>query len=413
MRTAFMNELTALPNNGYPSLCRNVAIACGAGNGTKQGFDAGAEQLKLDTLINPIDYYLKIRALPDHSETRILDFDLNLAFSWNFMKKRGILKIPIPFLNNVRVTVDNTDPYDNCPGGNYGIIGGLADAIYGELGIDYNYPFKECFVPTVSALDLDRTYLEGVNGTESYLMANVYELITENSPFHENDGRGLKRIDAIYVGSENLNHITDGGITATTAGWMFKEIIRDTIRLNNQIFSSMDRQYEAKTSIIAASLHPVLINNGADITFVAGESITLKPGFQVESGSTFTAKIHRYNGTISSPSFMASAPRRKETNTPISLAVVASEISKPLELTNKSSIIPNPSNGTFMLHTGWSNNDSGVITIYNVMGKLIHREIMKGASQKIQISQPSGVYLLQITDANFRRETVKFIISLQ
>jgi len=66
-----------------------------------------------------------------------------------------------------------------------------------------------------------------------------------------------------------------------------------------------------------------------------------------------------------------------------------------------------------MLHTGWSNNDSGVITIYNVMGKLIHREIMKGASQKIQISQPSGVYLLQITDANFRRETVKFIISLQ
>lgn len=412
MRTAFMNELTALPNNGYPSLSRNIAIACGAGNGTGQGFNAGVEQIKLDTLIKPINYYLKIRALPDHSEVRILDLDLNLKIPWKFMRLRGILTIPIPFLNDVRVTVNNTDPYDNCPGGNYGIIGGLADAIYGELGIDYDYPFKECFVPTVSALDLDKTYLQSINDNGSYLMVNIHKKINNNKKYNEISNQNITYFNAIYSDTINLSHITGGGINDTTATWMLKEIIRDTIRLNNQSFSSLARQYEAKTSIIAASLHPVIINNGADITFVAGESITLKSGFQVESGSTFTAKIHRYNGTISSPSFMASAPRRKETITPISSTVVASERCISLELDNKTSIIPNPSKGTFMLHTGWSNSDSGVITIYNVMGKLIHREIIKGASQKIQISQPCGVYLLQVTDANFRKETVKFIISL-
>jgi hypothetical protein len=37
--------------------------------------------------------------------------------------------IPVPFLSDIHVKVNNTDPYDNCPGGKMDILKGLEDVI--------------------------------------------------------------------------------------------------------------------------------------------------------------------------------------------------------------------------------------------------------------------------------------------
>jgi len=223
--------------------------------------------------------------------------------------------------------------------------------------------------------------------------------------------------DAIYVGQENLTHITDGGINDTTSTWVIEEIIRDTIQFKDETFSTVSKQYEAKTCIIAGLTdgtgvnHPVVIGNGADITFLAGESITLRPGFHVEQGATFNARIHAYNGTIQSPSsqIMAYSPLRKGIgntgNPPISVPLKITPIR-----TERASIIPNPSQGSFTVNTGWAEEETGVITIFDLMSKQVISTNVKGGQKQLVLEEPPGMYLVRVTKEDHKTETIKLII---
>ena len=156
---------------------------------------------------------------------------------------------------------------------------------------------------------------------------------------------------------------------------------------------------------------PVVIKNGANITFLAGESIRLKPGFHVEQGATFTAKIHRYNGTfsLSSSSSVAYSSSPDIVLSPQNTSVVAAINDDSLKI-GKLSIATNPSHGIFRLNTGWGNEDSGVLFIYNATGRLIHREAIQGTTRIIEINQPAGVYFLKLIRLNYPTETLTFII---
>jgi len=419
MRTAFLNDMASLPNNGYPERCRNIAIACGSGTGVGQGFAPGAQQLNWDTvaIYGLLKFKLRINALPDHIDREILNLDMKVHVPWPFLRWIIWTWIPVPFLSDIHVKVNNTDPYDNCPGGKMDILKGLEDVIRDVLGQERGDDFFENFVPTVSALDLNKEYLESITASSSYLMTNIYDSITFGNPNREFSNHDTTPFDAIYVGQVNLPHITNGGINTMTASWMENEIIRDTIQLKDEMFSSVSKQYEAKTCIIAGSTdgtgvnHPVVIGNGADITFLAGESITLKPGFHVEDGATFNAIIHAYNGTIQSTlsQIMAFSPLRKGVgnsgNSPVSLPLK----SNPL-LTKRASIIPNPSQGSFTVNTGWAEEETGVITIFDLMGKQIINTNVKGRQKQLVLEEPPGMYLVRITKEDHQAETIKLII---
>lgn len=60
---------------------------------------------------------------------------------------------------------------------------------------------------------------------------------------------------------------------------------RQTHTLNTELFTSL--AYKAATTIVADNV----IHVGADVTYQAGDSITLKLGFEVKAGATFLAKI--------------------------------------------------------------------------------------------------------------------------
>jgi len=58
------------------------------------------------------------------------------------------------------------------------ILKGLDKAICEVLGQEEDYNLFESFVPTVSALDLNKGYLESITTSGSYLMTNIYDSIT-------------------------------------------------------------------------------------------------------------------------------------------------------------------------------------------------------------------------------------------
>jgi hypothetical protein len=419
MRTAFLNDMASLPNNGYPERCRNIAIACGSGTGVGQGFAPGAQQLNWDTvaIYGLLKFKLRINALPDHIEREILNLDMKVHVPWPFLRWIIWTWIPVPYLSDIHVKVNNTDPYDNCPGGKMDILKGLDKAIREVLGQSGDYNSFESFVPTVSALDLNKGYLESITTSGSYLMTNIYDSIIVKNPYHEFTNHDITPFDTIYVGQENLFHVTGGGISTMTASWMMNEIIRDTIQFKDVTFSTVAKQYEAKTCIIAGLTdgagvnHPVVIDNGADITFLAGESITLKPGFHVEQGATFNARIHAYNGTIQSPSsqIMAYSPLRKGVgnsgNSPMSIPLMSNSLRK-----ESASIIPNPSQGSFTVNTGLAEKEIGVITIFDLLGKQVISTNVKGGKKQLVLEVPHGMYLVRVTKEDHQAETIKLII---
>lgn len=424
LRTDFLDAMAEFPNNGYPQQCRNVAMSCGSGNGTPQnpGLNAGYEQINTNGIVPgefPFRYELKLNALPNKTMQEILYFDAEIGFSWNlFFLWSGINWEPAPKLSNLHYSVSNTEAYDNCPGGYYEIISSLNTALNKASGGTNEYNYKECFIPTVSALDLNNNYLKSINPPWiPFLMTDIHSKIMGDQSSLENSDKNITPFDAIYVGDDNLIHITGGGITVETRDWMLNEINRDNILINNITFSAKELQFEANNSIIASStnengvIQNVIINDGSDITFLAGNSIILNPGFCVESGSTFKTEIYQYNGTVTSSSMVSNSISLPQSLSLSKKKQVITTIKKTnQEKLNKMSISPNPTRGNFNLNVDICNNIVGFVSIYNMMGKLVYQNEMNQSSLNIQIDQPSGVYLLKVQCGDNRPMYNNFVI---
>jgi hypothetical protein len=172
LRAGLAADLAAV--GGYPALPRRVAFSDGAGDGTGQGFLPGAQLIQYDfsdtfgtVLING-----NVWAVPDGPATRIF---------------QG--RIRIFYISDTRrdVTVAGTKPYDSAPGGWRGSMAQLdtTQAPYGDIVALHD---NHCFIPTVSALDVD----------DSDLMRDLTlspDLAAE-SPF-----------DAVYYADSNEEHV--------------------------------------------------------------------------------------------------------------------------------------------------------------------------------------------------------------
>lgn len=412
LRTAFLEEMAAFPNNGYPQSCRNVAMTCGNGYGVGQGYDAGSEQINMDVQLGNTYAQLKVNALPDHNNLQILDFNAGARIPWKFLRKKGI--ITFPYIVNLQKSVNNTDPYDNCPGSHYSMLFDLGRAIEDLFKVNPANDQAECFIPTVSALDLNKSKLEQWAQTKdyNYLMSNIHEYMTfDGDDCCEISDHTKTPFDALYVGDENLSHITGGGITTKTVGWINKEINRETILINNIDYLNEDKQFEAKRNIIASSInnHVTILAN-SHITYLAGESIILNPGFQVNSGATFLASINNYECSFTSSAMISNYTSAPKNIFNVKNSSVTTPVTSSAQRNNELSISPNPSQGSFDLNSNWNINISGLVSIYNSTGKLVYQEKMLGTTKRIQINQPSGVYLLKATNGeNFTFSSIIII----
>jgi hypothetical protein len=141
----------------------------------------------------------------------------------------------------------------------------------------------------------------------------------------------------------------------------------------------------------------------ANISYRAGNTITLLPGFSVATNCTFHAFIHDCDGT--SNSFL------QRQGGPIDDSEEEKDIMEEAEV----SIFPNPSTGQFsvMLLTAEEEAEAEMqnISVFDINGHLVADYNMKGV-HNFQLDlkeQPAGIYLVRVT-TNEKVYTEKIII---
>ncbi len=74
----------------------------------------------------------------------------------------------------------------------------------------------------------------------------------------------------------------------------------------------------------------------------------------------------------------------------------ATGISNAVSPDDKIVVYPNPSHGNFTIETGTASFD-GMANIYDVTGRLIQSDVIKGVKADIQLQAPAGIYFLKLT----------------
>jgi len=181
----FNADLAAV--GGYPVIPRKAAVANGSGYGEDQGYTAGDQLILYEYSSFLVDIVGNVWAVPDGSPGMVFDGLMDLIW-------------PLPD-RDMRVTVSGTEPYDNAPGGTRASMVQMdtTEAPYGDIVALHD---DHCFIPTVSALDLDTDDLFHDIAFDPDLM--------DLTPF-----------DAVFYAATNEEHVT---ITPENAAWIIFEI---------------------------------------------------------------------------------------------------------------------------------------------------------------------------------------------
>jgi hypothetical protein len=138
LRAVLLDEFVSL--GVYPALPRKVAVANGSGNMAGQGFSAGEQIILYEYNSLLVDIVGNVWAVPDMTEHIILD---------------GVIDRIWPLSDDqMTVYIQGTKPIDNAPGGSRSSMAQMdaTEAPYGDIVALHE---SHCFVPTVSALDID------------------------------------------------------------------------------------------------------------------------------------------------------------------------------------------------------------------------------------------------------------------
>lgn len=399
MRGDFMEELNSLTPTGYPQQCRNVALSEGSGNGqTQHNLAPGGLYVDMnekEVLIENkrVKVTLKMRSLTDNQPVSVFESEFKVytklfGGSW---ASSG------PSLYD-NITVNNTKPYDSAPGGFYYIMEDLCKSLKEYTGSSFGYTGHECFIPTMSALDIR---------SSNNLNYNIRQEIMSDTNYIEIQNSSITPFNSIYAEINNKTHITDDGITKGMASYIISQIERGDLFFDDITLSSQTTQYEVINSIITGeegySGKNVEICNQSDITFVAGSTIVLNPGFSVEEGSSFNAYIKDFSCSSTPNSISPSFMRNNNIVENERVAKFKDKNSKFEDANNENiiSVYPNPSNGIFKISCNLDENSVGKVQIFDLIGHLLYKErINMKEENTINLPLKSGMYFLNIFNSN-------------
>jgi hypothetical protein len=183
----FMSDVAALGN--YPVNTRNVVVANGSGNMVDQGFHPGEQIILYEYESLLVDIIGNVWAVPDSANHIIFDGLINRI--WPFPDDQMV------------VYAEGTKPYDSAPGGTRSSMADM-DSLEAPSGDIIALHDRHCFIPTISALDLDSDDL-------FYDIVGDPDLLL-HTPF-----------DAVYYPAVNEEHIQ---ITSVSKTWFITEIER-------------------------------------------------------------------------------------------------------------------------------------------------------------------------------------------
>jgi hypothetical protein len=177
MRAQLAADFAAV--GGYPQDLRRVAFANGTGDGTGQGYAPGTKVIDYNYSNLLVTIKGDVWALPSPGPATVF---------------QGRIRIFLIQDTQKTVTIAGAKPYDSAPGGTRASMAqlGAVTAPYGDIVSLHD---SHCFVPTVSALDLDDTDL--------YLNVAALADPAAASPF-----------DAVYWAATNEEHVFISPVTA-------------------------------------------------------------------------------------------------------------------------------------------------------------------------------------------------------
>jgi hypothetical protein len=279
---------TYLDNLGYPDQTRNIAYVNGSNDGTLQ-VETMPEYIINRTLLFVLGFYsISAKAKytnPTEGNQVVAEF---IAFN--------LLTGGVHYLRHRDPNSLGEKPWDNAPGG---FQEHHVPAIFNSNTTNIHF----CFVPTVSAIDIDRSIFDAGNFT--YLndfdpTHNAFALVAQN----------LTPFDDIYIDNDNATHTTNEDNISNAVA--FAEIMYDNMYLQNRIIDK-NRDFEAINILAGSELDmltyispfenspythtkyidngKVIIKSGSIVNFNATQSISLEPGFETEQGATFATNI--------------------------------------------------------------------------------------------------------------------------
>ncbi len=293
------------------------------------------------------------------------------------------------------IEVSGTLPYDYAPGGQRSTLQETEQLILaGAEGAVATLHPDHCFVPTISALDLDP------NITDLFYNVDQGNIICDD----------LTPFDTYYAPDNNEDHLE---ITATNAEWLQYQITGSTflndLKLQNSRLNH-DLDFEEKGIIEAGRSITTEIPEGNFVippgrisSFVSAQKVVLKPGFRARDGSSFRAAI-------------CGPPANKdygwaENNTATESSMERLKMEEAADEIFAASIYPNPNSGSFDLKFRYSDPSKRVMMkITDLLGTTVHQEIFAPVTIKsLNLKGLSkGVYLLNCAqgDHHFIRKLI-------
>ena len=294
--------------DGFPGFTRNIAVANGSANNTRQNFDSGEILLELEK--NSITFIPLFPFYKHKTRFQASDYGQNNVFN-RFTGLYTLLGFTyIPIYQEQRWT-GASRLIDNAPGGTFGfhgIISSLTKLAWGSEP-DILVEESECFTPTISTLDIRNhnnfDYDYDVIANDLFWIRPNLQSPNHGYPHikHPTDHLNYTTFDAVFAPKTNDKHVEDE--SPEMADFIFNESGPYDLKLQNrnigEYLYNYKTEFEARNSIqIGKSVTFSTPEN--DFTIVpnascetrAGYQILLKPGFKAESGCRFLARIEEF-----------------------------------------------------------------------------------------------------------------------
>ena len=429
----FFTKINGLNNgNGYPVKCRNIAISDGSGLSGNQGFNPGDKLFAINKIFGLFNIVTDGWAVPSQTEPQTKE-KIFSGLAFFCIPCCFPFCIPIPFpcgvmcipTNISLVKVDNTDPYDNAPGGQGSFTRLLVDNIGGKYSDCKVAPCdmqREDFIPTISSLDLKNTtnlfyhVKNNITGTDGIAFKGI-DYSSSVSPF-----------DAIFVSATNQPHVI-GGLTQEIANFICDEIMPEHLFLQNRTVTDAT-DFEALKTVTAGynvtNRYPqgdFIVENTGHVNIRGGESVTLKPGTHLKPkhGGSIRVYANPFPPVCTGQCRMAynnnHASSSSSSNQMLPPADVVLQEVKGSEKNILVHCFPNPF--TDHAHIDYSIKETGYvnISVYNSSGIKISDLINNNNHSTGNFtttfdahSLPAGMYAISI-QINDKREVLKIIKS--
>lgn len=188
------------------------------------------------------------------------------------------------------------------------------------------------------------------------------------------------------------------------------DIVPSLFSLSNTIIHTGDIIcFNALQNItVAGDGQNVIIQNNAEVNFIAGKTIRFLPGFSAVSGSV----VHGYITTDNNfcDGYLTSSILQ---NPEVKGIEISEKKADPVDLTTEMQVkvYPNPNSGSFKIDLIHFEN-SAVVRIYNLIGEVLYTtELNKTLQHEINISNlRNGIYFVKVS-CNHKQFVKKIIVN--